>query len=397
MIELYGSKNWRIENIKTPNTTFNYFKLYDISTTLKGDFLNVKLKDIYFHSITGSTKATNAIDGDDSTYVQSGHNAYSNWWVELEFYEPVWLDTISFLFADGMEMQTADIKYLSGYSWVLYENIKPMLEIGFSGRFTINLTGANIIDYGVTDINSTVIKRLSNELPFQSMGGYISKNTHESVKLNIYSHDETRIIRGKTRFNGDNKISLYDKKYRNLVATVNTISDIFIFKNLDINKSYYAVDSNHSIVYDTDYEGKETIKGFVEGVTEPVKVALVDKYGNELEHQSTTSFEFENYNLETLKGNIKIGDTLTPVEYYLNQQRGYISASVVIGECGDSDFVIHCFRSSDKQFIGEYPIIDDRYTIDNLNLTHTYDIMLHDKNKIVETQVHSRRTPSIYQ
>lgn len=175
------------------------------------------------------------------------------------------------------------------------------------------------------------------------------------------------------------------------------VNDYYIARGLSSSKRYRLLDSQYKLIYDTEYKGKENITGFVEGVTEPVKVTLVDKYGNELEHQSTTNFEFLNYNTTNLNGNIKIGDTLTPVEYFKTQQRGYISASVVITECIDSDFVIHCFRSSDKQFIGEYPIIDDRYTIDNLNLTQTYDIMLHDRNKVVETQVHSRRTPSIYQ
>ena len=181
---------------------------------------------------------------------------------------------------------------------------------------------------------------------------------------------------------------------------VSNFSDIAQYNNkLDFNSQWYINDEFNIPVLKQPkkFMGDDNITGFIEGKTEPTKVVLTDQYGNELDTQITTDFEFKNYNIEKLNGNIKIGDTLTPVEYYINQERGYIYASALIIECLDSDFVIHCFRSSDKQFIGEYPIIDDRYTIDNLNLTQTYDIMLHDKNKIVETQVHSRRTPSIYQ
>lgn len=196
-----------------------------------------------------------------------------------------------------------------------------------------------------------------------------------------------------------NRLYLYETKKNIMIkSTYISYDGLYKFKGLNINKRYHVVDSFGNKIYDTNYEGKENIKGFVEGLTEPIKVILTDGNGNELESQTTVDFEFKNYNIANLKGNIKIGDTLTPIEYFQTQDtKGYISASVSVVDCVDSEFVIHCFRNSDKQFIGEYEIIDGRYTIDNLNLNQTYDIMLYDNNSSLETQVHSRRTPSVYQ
>ena len=161
----------------------------------------------------------------------------------------------------------------------------------------------------------------------------------------------------------------------------------------------FSID-NKKTVLNNDYHGIDSISVLVEGVGNNLvgyNVSLI--YDNSKYMVTTDIPMFTISNIEKsgirfieFDGNREVYNELI----HNNVERGYISASVVIAECNDSDFVIQCFRSSDKQFIGEYPIIDNRYTIDNLNLSQTYDIMLHDKNKVVETQVHSRRTPSIY-
>lgn len=382
-----GFRYYRIINIRNHQliNTSNYTALsvsilnfFDVNNTIR----SVNGTPIAYNYYK-TTVPENAFDNNELTLYhcdfEAGHGINSSNWQKLYIGyispEPFVLKYIEYkprtdeLLAK-QEWLTSTIECSNdGIVWNKYSEFNPQRNVGDNSTeiYTINSAyDLNIIIY------------------------------NEYYKADIIARDLTRYINHTCKPNM--VLGVYEKNSKTLiyVARSNEVG-FYYFDRLDKNKGYYVVDEQHCIVYDTDYEGKETIKGFVEGVTKPVNVILTDKHGNELEQQLTTDFEFLNYNTTNLNGNIKIGGTLTPVEYYIGQTRGYISASVVITECLDSDFVIHCFRSSDKQFIGEYPIIDDRYTIDNLNLTQTYDIMLYDKNKVVETQVHSRRTPSIYQ
>lgn len=406
MLVRSGYKLWRIGDIKTLTATNTDYILYTLAINVSSGNYNSLIDSISTSSSIPTTPAENLIDGDDSTFVRSYANVYLKWYVTFGILELDWITSIT-LKGDigGREIQSFQLEYYD-YSidkWVLYEVLNPNIESGFSDTFTVNTTNKYEIDIGVSDYDTydyPIISPVRYEYKTSSINSYtISPINTVRLDRDNFTDIDKRVIKGMLLYNTSfTSVHLYEKPTKKLKET--KIVDVYgryEFDKLTKGKSYYVVDNNYNKIYDTDYEGKETIKGFVEGVTEPVKVTLVDKYGNELEQQLTTNFEFLNYNTTNLNGSIKVGDTLTPVEYYIGQTRGYISASVVITECLDSYFVIHCFRSSDKQFIGEYPIIDDRYTIDNLNLTQTYDIMLHDKNKVVETQVHSRRTPSIYQ
>ena len=74
--------------------------------------------------------------------------------------------------------------------------------------------------------------------------------------------------------------------------------------------------------------------------------------------------------------------------------KGYISGSVDIFSCLESDFYIQCYQT-EGNFIGNYEINSDgTYTIPNLDTNQFYDIHLVDKNKIMENQVHSKRKPT---
>lgn len=76
---------------------------------------------------------------------------------------------------------------------------------------------------------------------------------------------------------------------------------------------------------------------------------------------------------------------------------GELSGIVNTKNCGDlTSLVVRCFRDSDHLFIGEYSVIDGNYTIPNLDVNSTYDIVLVDKNRSIEQLVSSHRTPRAY-
>lgn len=272
----------------------------------------------------------------------------------------------------------------------------------------ISRTRKNYCTFGIND-NIVTYKRL----PLSTVLSIFENNNGElkyiaSTHSNINGEYMFTLLRSK-EYSIAVKMPNGGYFYRNVIpSSISVNEQINLYDNIvndKLSSRDYDIFTNDCFnIPESEFNNKVYEKGsvvdiFIDGHSKD-NLYIVGLYFIDMvvEIECDGEYSFDNTSDENLKyisinGNVQIYDRIL----HQNVQRGYISASVVIGECGDSDFVIHCFRSSDKQFIGEYPIIDDRYTIDNLNLTQTYDIMLHDKNKVVETQVHSRRTPSIYQ
>ena len=249
---------------------------------------------------------------------------------------------------------------------------------------------------GIMNVQNTII--LSNFRYYYDSGENLEYSVYSSGYNSIpYKYYEQYIINGYNNPFGN--AYLYRKNDNKLIdMVISNEFGLYEFNGVNIKYGYYVLDENNSLIYDTDYEGKETIKGFVEGVVEPLKAILTDKYGNELESQLTIDFEFNNYKLAVLNGNIKVNNQLTPTSYYTNtpQVKGYITGSVN-SDCEGTDFKIRCYRE-DGFFIGDYVIQENgMYEIPNLNVNSSYDILLHDNNASVETMVNSRRIPTKYQ
>lgn len=75
---------------------------------------------------------------------------------------------------------------------------------------------------------------------------------------------------------------------------------------------------------------------------------------------------------------------------------GYLSGTINYDNtCGVTDLVVHCYRSDSHEFIGEFPVVNNKYRINYLYYDKQYDVILVDKNKAIENQVSSNRNPKI--
>lgn len=99
---------------------------------------------------------------------------------------------------------------------------------------------------------------------------------------------------------------------------------------------------------------------------------------------------------------VRYGDYI--LRLYPNQKmiRGYLSGMISIkSSCADNavttnDMIVHCYRSADHQYIGEYDVVSGGYNIPNLNVNFEYDLVFVDKTRTFEHKVLSKRTPTPY-
>ena len=359
--------------------------------TVEGDNITDINKLFISHSIKSGDKQ-HIID-DVTTGVSLSRTLYYNdVWLYYDFERDVIVNNIVTNFGtESNEIVSATVQYSDDANyWHDYINIFPVSTDGYN-------TALNVYNYDLAVRYFNMHNKYTTSTVYDIFNGpnTIVANIKISA-LNLYNPNQERIINGITTPN--TLVTVYDKYTRKSVnMNHSNTHGQYVFDKLNKHLGYYIVDDKYKVIYDTDYEGEQIIKGFVEGVAEPTKVSLTDKYGNELEQQSTTDFEFKNYNIENLNGNIKVNNKLTPINYYTitPQVKGYITGSVN-SSCDGTDFKIRVYRE-DGFFIGDYNIAENGlYEIPNLNVHSSYDVLLYDLNLAVETQVNSRRVPTAY-
>lgn len=180
---------------------------------------------------------------------------------------------------------------------------------------------------------------------------------------------------------------------------------INISPNLPIIKiaPNYIIDISVPLIYNFNvlkFDNIYNLTMFVEGVSSDIDTNI---YISEVNKNETLYNGFYCYNN---KINIQYKPSTYKLTYknwykFLNKYEtmipGSISGSISRPlSCGNLDLYIRCFRSSDNHYIGEYKVDGNTYEIPNLNCTEFYNIVMVDKNRIIEQQVSSHRQPIPY-
>lgn len=170
---------------------------------------------------------------------------------------------------------------------------------------------------------------------------------------------------------------------------------------------------NSIILHENDnskVEYNNTINYFVEGKSDQ---EIYNQYENVILTSSNTIYDLQvpslNYFTYTngnkyLSYKVNYGDTYfkdikfdETNNFFIDMVRGDIIGNVNLSSCNVNDIStlkILCFRNDDHFYIGEYPVIDNKYFIPNLDVNTRYDIILVDKSRTIEQQVSSYRKPT---
>lgn len=398
MITLSGGKYWRIRNVITVNSrnTYEVLNIYQLLFTT--DILTISSNGNNMSSSTTQSGAAKNVVTNDSTFLGVYHSNLPSWNISYNFNDYVRIGSV-FIRAGastGDNIVSFNLEYSSdNVNWLILTKVEidPITHSTFKGS-SIQIQADNyLLDIGtyIPPRNVDVIKSYANN-PLYSIVEFKT----DSTRIKITGDGTARVISGSVYIDTTfADVAVYESKLKHLVATYRTYNGNYHFVELDQYKEYYVM-CNGILVYDTTYEGSDVISGFVEGVSIPVIVHLVDSNHNVLSTQIATDFEFKGYNINALKGYIKVDGKFTDINMYSTMEKGYLTGSVN-SDCEGTDFKIRCYRE-DGFFIGDYVIQENgMYEIPNLNVNSSYDILLHDNNASVETMVNSRRIPTKYQ
>lgn len=366
-----------------------------------------RITNIYFYGYKNNDNIV------ESKYVASKQKNNGNWlsadydsyigWAHSDYiqYEFDVADTLLYVHLTDSDASNADVYYSDdGINWTLFrENVgihKKNLLI-FNNDAKISKTNINNIEKYTTITNNANIKvsiarkiHSTKNLQYQKLSLLPEVPTFNKTftitvnryKINTLTHSDNRMINKKILLIIDGNITDEVFVGDNGVAT---------FKVYNTHKNYQIKDKiNGKIIYDSSLAGNTTYTGFIEGALTPTNFAL--KSGDVYVAENTTI----DYTFNNLKSDVEYylhyNETCTKLDITQTMVKGSISGSVSITDCVDSEFYIKCIRD-DGFYIGRYEIVNNAYTIPNLNKNTSYDIILVDTNKKVESLIHSRRVP----
>lgn len=301
----------------------------------------------------------------------------------------------------------------------------------YNGLLLSITQGTLDIDYGGYTNGETI--DISNELNdgintfeiyfTQSYTLYININNYQYSRTDVYgvSYSDSNINIGTsvniydTDFNPlyINNMSFYDN-YNDDNALYDTLPDIndqysFISESqlISINELFMAM----TIIDPPEYRKEITVM--------ESKDSFVKNINSGFNNIHAISEGYPDYTLDLYKDNILlktgIGKLLFNSSDYKNYvlkiretgriiklphlycpYTGYLSGTINYDNtCGVTDLVVHCYRSDSHEFIGEFPVVNNKYRINYLYYDKQYDVILVDKNKAIENQVSSNRNPKI--
>lgn len=301
----------------------------------------------------------------------------------------------------------------------------------YNGLLLSITQGTLDIDYGGYTNGETI--DISNELNdgintfeiyfTQSYTLYININNFQYSRTDVYgvSYSDSNINIGTsvniydTDFNPlyINNMSFYDN-YNDDNALYDTLPDIndqysFISESqlISINELFMAM----TIIEPPEYRKEITVM--------ESKDSFVKNINSGFNNIHAISEGYPDYTLDLYKDNILlktgIGKLLFNSSDYKNYvlkiretgriiklphlycpYTGYLSGTINYDNtCGVTDLVVHCYRSDSHEFIGEFPVVNNKYRINYLYYDKQYDVILVDKNKAIENQVSSNRNPKI--
>lgn len=140
-----------------------------------------------------------------------------------------------------------------------------------------------------------------------------------------------------------------------------------------------------------------SITGFVEGINDIQNNIIVT-----VKNETTLSINIlsNNYiNLDYINEKVYVlssGNWSKTIPIGYKMVKGYINGNINLKSCGNTNIIIHCYRS-DHFYIGSYkPNSDGFYEIPNLDCNDTYDIIMEDITKTIESKVVSKQIPKRY-
>lgn len=260
-----------------------------------------------------------------------------------------------------------------------------------------NFSNSSIFIYGYKDYN-----RVDNNYLY-SLGADKVVGINSNTYTNIIGEIESSTIKNNiiTPINIGNIGNLYNlniigynpndyAKIYNVKRMSNKIIKINDNKSLKVD---FYNNHNTSTLFDYSF--------FVEGKTNVNNIYVKESNTN---NANIFINEYNNHNNNYVDvKNIKFGEYKIVSGNYsrhfnhrsLPMIKGEITGNVNIINCTSNNMVIKCFREYDDYLIGQYEIINGVYTVPNLDVNTTYNIVLFDLTYNLESKILSHRTPTI--
>lgn len=166
----------------------------------------------------------------------------------------------------------------------------------------------------------------------------------------------------------------------------------------------YSMDGGY-IETPKSYDARQLVnyKFILDGYSdkEKINIRVLDRHLLHLGRLNENGKVEYNLNLLGLRDdyiNLIDGEKFTRV-YAENSKyaKGYISGRVSLGGCSGNSLFIKLYDSKTYEFIKEYEVdISGNYFIPNLNYYKRYDVVLCDRNSLIESKVSSNRQPKLY-
>ena len=151
------------------------------------------------------------------------------------------------------------------------------------------------------------------------------------------------------------------------------------------------------VAREVNFDFNYSIYGFVEGIYDTfnnILVLAVDGTILPINIQSNNEVRLDYINTKVYVLSSNTWRKVIPIGYKM--VKGYISGNINLKSCDNNDIILHCYRS-DHFYIGSYkPNSDGFYEIPNLDCNDTYDIIMEDITKTIESKVVSKQIPKRY-
>lgn len=320
-------------------------------------------------------------------YIFRDGNKNNNFKIVMDFKKNV----DSFYGVDTNIYYMASGNNLNPYVWAkLFKATDPTyIEVLSADRNILNFQNGSyaLTKYDMTYDNTT---EYINNIKFD----IIQSNTSFKQKLNFKNNSILNLTRVKERTYHEivnrRAIDWIPRNYNPLSFNISEKFGDIITNNK--RPSQHLVDTQKiSLLYNYI-----DVKGFIEGKTNEDKIYA--KFLNSADYgvlQVIDSFEYD-FRLYSSYSNflLLVDGRLRKIDIKNKMLKGYISGKINTSGCSGQDFIIRCYRHSNNDFIGEYKVDSSgSYFIPNLNHLDEYDIMLVDKNSVIETKVSSKRKP----
>lgn len=242
-----------------------------------------------------------------------------------------------------------------------------------NGKVTVYMFVNNVLSFVATASHAQLAGRKPGFFTYQGtlrIFNYVTTSTDINTINPFYNSTVTSL-------NGD------QINYKQIVSTTSTVSEHLLYR-MPKQSDFYTM-------------GASVISGFIEGTSIDEDVVLCDQATlRPLQSINLNNYTFNvnpngkyvvKYNNAFLKTPI-----LKKVTVGQTMAIGSISGHVSTSSCPSNSFYIKCFRTYDDIFIGYYYLDSGGYyTIPNLDVGSSYDVILVDANGLVEDQVMSMR------